>query len=42
MTNPLFFKASRCLRELEVPHFHHELIYEVIFCFFCFNHHTNG
>lgn len=29
----IFFKASRCLRELEVPHFHHELIYEVIFFF---------
>ena len=23
-------EASRCLRELEVPHFHHELVYEVI------------
>lgn len=23
-------EASRCLRELEVPHFHHELIYEAI------------
>ena len=22
-------EASRCLRELEVPHFHHELVYEV-------------
>ena len=24
-------EASRCLRELEVPHFHHELVYEVNF-----------
>lgn len=23
-------EAVRCLRELEVPHFHHELVYEVI------------
>lgn len=23
-------EASRCLRELEVPHFHHELVYEAI------------
>jgi len=22
-------EAGRCLRELEVPHFHHELVYEV-------------
>lgn len=22
-------EAARCLRELEVPHFHHELVYEV-------------
>ena len=22
-------EASRCLRDLEVPHFHHELVYEV-------------
>lgn len=22
-------EAERCLRELEVPHFHHELVYEV-------------
>jgi len=22
-------EATRCLRELEVPHFHHELVYEV-------------
>ena len=22
-------EASRCLKELEVPHFHHELVYEV-------------
>lgn len=39
-------EASRCLRELEVPHFHHELVYEVnfeylnflklIFCAFLF------
>ena len=27
----LFPQASRCLEELEVPHFHHELIYEVNF-----------
>ena len=25
-------EASRCLRELEVPHFHHELVYEVRNC----------
>ena len=24
-------EAGRCLRELEVPHFHHELVYEVSF-----------
>lgn len=24
-------EAHRCLLELEVPHFHHELVYEVIF-----------
>merc|ERR1711860_435655 len=23
-------EASRCLRELEVPHFHHELVYEAV------------
>jgi len=23
-------EASRCLLELEVPHFHHELVYEVM------------
>lgn len=23
-------EASRCLQELEVPHFHHELVYEAI------------
>lgn len=23
-------EAERCLRELEVPHFHHEFVYEVI------------
>lgn len=22
-------EATRCLQELEVPHFHHELVYEV-------------
>ena len=22
-------EAGRCLKELEVPHFHHELVYEV-------------
>jgi hypothetical protein len=22
-------EAARCLRELEVPHFHHEMVYEV-------------
>lgn len=22
-------EAERCLRDLEVPHFHHELVYEV-------------
>lgn len=22
-------EAERCLQELEVPHFHHELVYEV-------------
>lgn len=22
-------EAEQCLRELEVPHFHHELVYEV-------------
>ena len=22
-------QASRCVQELEVPHFHHELVYEV-------------
>ncbi len=26
-------EATRCLRELEVPHFHHELVYEVRICF---------
>lgn len=26
-------EAGRCLRELEVPHFHHELVYEV--CYSC-------
>ena len=25
-------EATRCLRELEVPHFHHELVYEVRHC----------
>ena len=37
------FKADRCLHELEVPHFHHELVYEVstsvpcmyIVCMYC-------
>jgi len=24
-------EASRCLKELEVPHFHHELVYEAVF-----------
>ena len=23
-------KATRCLKELEVPHFHHELVYEAV------------
>lgn len=23
-------EAQRCLRELEVPHFHHELVYETV------------
>lgn len=23
-------EATRCLQELEVPHFHHELVYEVL------------
>lgn len=23
-------EATRCLKELDVPHFHHELVYEVI------------
>jgi len=25
-------EAGRCLRELEVPHFHHELVYEASLC----------
>ena len=25
----MFLQASRCVQELEVPHFHHELVYEV-------------
>lgn len=24
-------EAERCLRDLEVPHFHHEFVYEVSF-----------
>jgi programmed cell death protein 4 len=30
-------EAARCLKELEVPHFHHELVYEVMTnsCSFC-------
>lgn len=27
-------EAEHCLRDLEVPHFHHELVYEV-FCSAC-------
>lgn len=29
-------EATRCLLELEVPHFHHELVYEVNFILFLF------
>lgn len=29
-------EAERCLRELEVPHFHHEFVYEVRLTFLCF------
>lgn len=25
-------EAEHCLKELEVPHFHHELVYEVRLC----------
>ena len=29
-------EATRCLQELEVPHFHHELVYEVrLLIFYC-------
>ena len=27
-------EATRCLKELDVPHFHHELVYEVIHILF--------
>lgn len=29
-------EAARCLKELEVPHFHHELVYEVMMRFLVF------
>ena len=28
-------EATRCLQELEVPHFHHELVYEVSYLIKC-------
>jgi len=27
-------EAMRCLQELDVPHFHHELVYQV-YCYYC-------
>lgn len=29
LTSGDVLEAERCLRDLEVPHFHHELVYEV-------------
>lgn len=29
LTSSDLVEAMRCVRELEVPHFHHELVYEV-------------
>ena len=28
-------EATRCLKELDVPHFHHEFVYEVRVCVNC-------